>query len=828
MMKKFLLLAIFLMFVLFIPLSSASALTFNATADSWVEGDYDSGKNNNYGKSGELEMSGAANDAFIRWDDAKIFSEGNGWARIDDLKFEFYLYRSSDTSFRKSIHAITAPWDEMTITYNNKPSYSNVNLDSAPWPSTNGYIRSWYIWDINAVSTSQQNLLNICKNGLVMDLYIGTDGRLEDALIYGKDTNGSYYPSKLHVTFSIAKSPTLSSTSSTQNSITLNINRGDFPAGVNIKAYRNGSYLKTITSGGSTFTDSGLTPGVSYNYQFSAEYSGVEGPLSSTYSVRTIPPTPNTPTGTLSRISWSQTAGRSNVILSWPACAGATGYKVGVFDGNAYRAIDVRNVTSWNLANAKIYPDESWLNGQANNSISNDPFNHSTGGFALRDDPNNLYLKTVGTTYDSAHNYWFRVSAYNEAGESPYSTNTYTPTLPDATDTGAPSGMNNTVSSEGLEKTYNTNVKVTVTASDSESGIYQIALSNDNVSFTVKHTAAKGADGGTGVTSYNDTFDWTVTPGAGTKTVYVKIIDAVGNSVVVTDSIALAEDMLPPSITLLINGGATSTTSKNVTLTIVATDNTSVSSQMQMSFSNDGNLWSPWETFTQTKAWDLTNTSYGGVAGAAVKKVYARLADLAQNSSIASASIGYNPTPPTGTVTVTGGTSGTFNGNSVIFVSGDTPTLTINAAGASMMRYDTGLGAWSDWETYASSKQIVLAKSNGVCKVRIQVQDAYGVTSNPTEILVVVDGLPPTINSVKTLSGASATSGNSIILVVSATDNISKNFQYDINGGTKQALPANGIITAPVSGSGPVPITVNVYDDAGNKGSGTISIWKLN
>jgi len=595
--------------------------------------------------------------------------------------------------------------------------------------------------------------------------------------------------------------------------------------------------LSTWTTGytgtNTTCQITGLEAGTRYYFRVRARLdSTLVFNYSNESSYRTIPSTPSAPTGTTSRLAWSSTAGRSNVVLSWPAVAGANGYKVWVFDGNAYRAFDVGNTTSWNLSGARIYPDENWLNSQADNSILSDPFNHSGGGFALRDDPNKLYKKTVGTSCDNAHNYWFRVSAYNEAGESSYSANAYTPTLPDATDTGAPSGTNSTVSSEGLEKTYNTLVRVTVTAAESESGIYQILLSNDNVTYTVKYTATKGADGGTGITSYSGTFDWMVAPGAGTKIVYVKIVDAVGNSVVVSDSIALVEDMLPPSITLQINRGAASTTSNNVTLTILVFDNTSTSSQMQMAFSNDGNLWSLWEAYNQTKSWDITNSSYGGTTGAGVKKVYVRIYDQAQNIGLASAEIAYNPAPPTASnITFTGGVSGTFNGQPVVFVKGDMPVLNVTAAGSSLMRYDNGIGIWSDWETYVPNKQIIAAKSSGVCKIRVQVADTNRVASDPVGTLVVIDNTPPTIQKVSGQNGATAATSSTFNIVVQASDDLPSQLQAcaSVDGGAYgdwHDVPQN---TVPVtlSTTGAHTVRVKVRDLAGNESQAYMTVFRI-
>lgn len=325
--------------------------------------------------------------------------------------------------------------------------------------------------------------------------------------------------------------------------------------------------------------------------------------------------------------------------------------------------------------------------------------------------------------------------------------------------------------------------------------------------------------------------DWTVTVGAGTKTVYLRVEDCVGNAATFADDIALAEDMLPPSVTLSVNGGAESTTSATVTLTLTVQDNASTASQMQMRFSNDGNLWSPWEPFQQTKSWDITNASYGGTSSAGIKKVYAQVCDQAQNVALAVAEIGYNPTPPTGTVSIVGGTSGTWNGRPALFTNSDSPTLSLSYSGASQVRFDPGTGVWGDWEAYAAQKVVYLVKSQGACRLRVQVKDAYGVAAAPQEFVVVVDPLPPTISALRGLNGATATRTSSVTLEVTASDNLpgTLQYRYQVNGGTWSSWANLTGSTISVSGlaAGANQITVQVRDQAGNVAERSVTIFRV-
>ncbi|SFH25798.1 hypothetical protein SAMN05660649_04466 [Desulfotomaculum arcticum] len=92
---------------------------------------------------------------------------------------------------------------------------------------------------------------------------------------------------------------------------------------------------------------------------------------------------------------------------------------------------------------------------------------------------------------------------------------------------------------------------------------------------------------------------------------------------------------------------------------------------------------------------------------------------------------------------------------------------------------------------------------------------------------IASDTTPPAVDWA-TVSGATATGGSSISIVITATDNVSSSLQYSINGSTYAALPAKGKVSAPVTSSGPNAITVSVKDEAGNVGSKTKTVWKLN
>jgi hypothetical protein len=121
----------------------------------------------------------------------------------------------------------------------------------------------------------------------------------------------------------------------------------------------------------------------------------------------------------------------------------------------------------------------------------------------------------------------------------------------------------------------------------------------------------------------------------------VRSADAAGNestSADATFTTTAASDTTPPTGTVTINGGAATTASTSVTLTLSATDNSGTVSQMQ--FSSDGTTYSAWEVYATSKAWTL-------FSGDGEKSVYAKFRDAAGNvSAAATDSITLSTAPP--------------------------------------------------------------------------------------------------------------------------------------------------------------------------------------
>ncbi|MGD8506409.1 MAG: hypothetical protein PVF15_07075 [Candidatus Bathyarchaeota archaeon] len=156
--------------------------------------------------------------------------------------------------------------------------------------------------------------------------------------------------------------------------------------------------------------------------------------------------------------------------------------------------------------------------------------------------------------------------------------------------------------------TNSTSVMLTLGATDSTSGVYQVRFSNDNLWDTEPWETP------------SSTKAWTLTSGDGIKDVYYQIKDE-AELVSETYSDTIILDTTPPIGSITINDKATHTTINTVTLTLSATDETS--GIVQIRFSNDNSTWTLWEDYTNSKAWSLT-------VGDGTKVIYYQIKDQAE------------------------------------------------------------------------------------------------------------------------------------------------------------------------------------------------------
>lgn len=188
-------------------------------------------------------------------------------------------------------------------------------------------------------------------------------------------------------------------------------------------------------------------------------------------------------------------------------------------------------------------------------------------------------------------------------------------------------------------------------------------------------------------------------------------------------------DSLPPTGTVVINGGVAYTVSLDVTLALTCSD---ANNCVQMQFSNDNSNWSAAETYAATKTWTLTS-------GDGTKTVYARFTDPAGNGQVVNDTIIVETMPPTGTVAINGGAAATNSANVTL-------TLTCSDAnGCAQMQLSNDNSNWSAAEPYAATKAWTLPAGDGTKTVYAKFEDTAGNWSAVVSDAILLDSSSSTV-----------------------------------------------------------------------------------
>ena len=152
------------------------------------------------------------------------------------------------------------------------------------------------------------------------------------------------------------------------------------------------------------------------------------------------------------------------------------------------------------------------------------------------------------------------------------------------------------------------------------------ATASDNVGVVGVQFLLDGATLGAEDTTSPYSISWnTTTASNGPHALSARARDAAGNTALAT-VVNVTVDNQAPTGTIVINGGAAATNSRTATLTLAASDNAGVVSQMR--FSNSSSGFSTAEAYATTKTWTLTS-------GAGTKTVYVQFRDAVGNWSSA-------------------------------------------------------------------------------------------------------------------------------------------------------------------------------------------------
>ncbi len=234
--------------------------------------------------------------------------------------------------------------------------------------------------------------------------------------------------------------------------------------------------------------------------------------------------------------------------------------------------------------------------------------------------------------------------------------------------------------------------------------------------------------------TYSTVVQWSLSAGDGTKTVYAQCQGANGQSSdVVTDTIIL-DTTPPPYVSMQINNGNSWTNSRNVVLGLYCF------SAKQSQFSNDGQMWSGWESYGTSRVWTLS-------PGDGTKYVYFECQD--SNGKLVgttSATILYSqkePNPPSSLdIEINDGDS---------YTSSRSVDLTLDARDANQCRFSNENSDWSKWYDYDTEMSWKLSSGDGRKTVYYQCQNDFGTVSTHASIYLET-GPPPPITNLRATS----------------------------------------------------------------------------
>lgn len=477
---------------------------------------------------------------------------------------------------------------------------------------------------------------------------------------------------------------------------------------------------------------------------------------------------PGAPTGTAYGNGSGTGTGYMN--LSWNQLAGATGYKVLVFNGKTYDEIDVGNTTSWTTKGKKLWPTASHI------SSGQYTLRKDGTGVEFSDDPRPVYQKSGGN-YPDSKNYWFRVVAYNSYGTTSQSA-AFTPTIPDQTlpsKPGKPSITNshneNFTISWSSSSDSNTGVKKYLVYMGTASGKTDIANGVEVTTTSYKHP-----------TSLNPRIPYYF---------HVKAVDGNGNVSPVSDT-ANGIPRLPLDASL-VSSSIPSPMEANGTYNV------------QFTVKNEGlETWTAaknimfgalaeTEHFTKDTRLALASTDSIGTGQTktfnATFNAGKKLGNFSTNWRMLKVGIGWygdtlsksvlvqDTTPPKGNIVINNGQTFTNSPNV-----GLTLNATDNAEGNLQQKLQNEQAAFSAYEPYTQTKSWTLSAENGDKSVSVVYKDTTGNESAPATAFIKLDTSYPTAklskpNALEYLQGIVSITGT-------ATDNDMKSYTLSYGAGS--------------------------------------------
>jgi hypothetical protein len=308
----------------------------------------------------------------------------------------------------------------------------------------------------------------------------------------------------------------------------------------------------------------------------------------------------------------------------------------------------------------------------------------------------------------------------------------------------APDPMTITIN-DGADYTNLDIVQLKLSATETGSGLWEMAFSDDGVNYDPWIPFAL-------------TRSYTLPAGDGLKTVYYKVRDYANNTGFAQDSIIL--DVTPPiELSIIINDDEMYTNDEDVELDLSAIDNTS--GIYQMAFSTDGTTWTDWELFNTTKSYTLPS-------GDGPKAIYFKVSDRANNTAFTQDTIILDTISPD-PITILVNDDDDYTGSRTV-------TLTLSAedtgSGVDDMAFSSNSLNWSDWEPFSETFTFVLPDEDGIQTAYVRVRDRAGNYDSEGDS-IVLDTEPPHSLSILIEDDDNETDDVNVSLTLLAIDEVS-------------------------------------------------------
>jgi chitodextrinase len=275
----------------------------------------------------------------------------------------------------------------------------------------------------------------------------------------------------------------------------------------------------------------------------------------------------------------------------------------------------------------------------------------------------------------------------------------------------------------------------------------------------------------------------------------------------------------PPSVSMTSPASNAIVRGTFVSVDASASDNVGV---VGVQFLLDGNSLGAEDTASPFHTtWNSTQTADGGHV------LSARARDAAGNrTTSAPVIVRVDNLPPTGTISINGGASGTNSAAVTLAVS-----ATDAGSSVTSMRFANSGGSFSASQPYATTASWTLTSGSGSKTVLVQFRDASFNWSQSFQSTIVYDPDPPSISFSQPNNGASV--AGSVTVAASASDSVgvaSVQFYLDGNaiGSQDTTTPYQTTWDATTASNGAHTLAATARDAAGNAASASISVTVAN